>query len=92
MQETETAISLQSSPRAGLPEGWPSETAMSVQSSRRARPAGGLASALTALALLGCAPMWPGGPGLPQPANVGEAKIAATDYYNSGAYQRDIIA
>ena len=36
--------------------------------------------------------MRPGGPGLSQPPNVGEAKIAATDYYNSGAYQRDIIA
>jgi predicted secreted acid phosphatase len=69
-----------------------SETAMSLQSSRRARLAGRLASALTAAALLGCAPMWPGGPGLSQPQNVGEAKIAATDYYNSGDYQRDIIA
>jgi hypothetical protein len=72
------------------------ETAMSLQSSRRARLAGGLKSALAialmAVALLGCAPMQPGEPVLAQPPNVGEAKIAATDYHNSGAYDRDIIA
>jgi hypothetical protein len=73
-----------------------SETAMTPQSTRRARLAGGLESALaialTAVALLGCAPMQPGWPVLSQPPNVGEAKIAATDYYNSGAYLRDITA
>jgi predicted secreted acid phosphatase len=36
--------------------------------------------------------MQQGGPVLAQPPNVGEAKFAATDYYNSGAYHRDIIA
>jgi predicted secreted acid phosphatase len=36
--------------------------------------------------------MQPGGPVLAQPPNVGEAKVAATDYHNSGAYDRDIIA
>jgi len=68
-----------------------SETAMSVRSiwrgARRSVPAMGLATLL-----LGCASMQPGGQGLSQPPNVGEAKIAATDYYNSGAYDRDIIA
>ena len=68
-----------------------SETAMSVRSiwrgARRSVPAMGLATLL-----LGCASMQPGGQGLSQPPNVGEAKIAATDYYNSGAYQRDITA
>jgi predicted secreted acid phosphatase len=31
-------------------------------------------------------------PALRQPANVGEAKFAATDYHNSGAYVRDVNA
>ena len=69
---------------------------MTLRPDRRARPAGALQSAfaiaVTAVALLACAPMRPGEPVLSQPPNVGEAKIAATDYYNSGAYHRDITA
>jgi len=47
-----------------------------------------------ALALLACA-SHPGsfdGPALTQPPNVGEAKIAATEYHQSGAYERDVAA
>jgi predicted secreted acid phosphatase len=69
---------------------------MTLRPDGRIRFLGALQSALaigfTAVALLGCAPMQPGEPVLSQPPNVGEAKIAATDYYNSGAYHRDIIA
>jgi predicted secreted acid phosphatase len=68
---------------------------MTLRSSGRIRFAGSLQSVLAiglTAVLLGCAPMQPGGPVLAQPPNVGEAKFAATDYYNSGAYQRDITA
>ncbi|MGH6919031.1 MAG: HAD family acid phosphatase [Geminicoccaceae bacterium] len=69
---------------------------MILRPTGRVRFAGALQSALaiglTAVVLLACAPMQPDGPVLAQPPNVGEAKFAATDYYNSGAYQRDIIA
>jgi hypothetical protein len=51
-----------------------------------------LAMALAAGVLLACAPVQQGEPVLTQPPNVGEAKFAATDYYNSGAYHRDIMA
>jgi predicted secreted acid phosphatase len=69
---------------------------MTLQSARRARPARALQSTLSVAAVvtlavnLGCAGA--DRPNLAQPPNVGEAKIAATDYYNSGAYHRDIIA
>jgi predicted secreted acid phosphatase len=69
---------------------------MTLRSYGRIRFVGALQSAfaiaVTAVALLACAPMQPGEPVLSQPPNVGEAKIAATDYYNSGAYHRDITA
>jgi predicted secreted acid phosphatase len=65
----------------------------------RARFAGALQSApsiaFTALVLLACAPtplVRPDEPVLAQPPNVGEAKIAATAYHTSGAYERDITA
>jgi predicted secreted acid phosphatase len=49
--------------------------------------------ALVALGLAACASSGPSdAPVLSQPANVGEAKIAATAYHNSGAYERDIDA
>ena len=51
------------------------------------------ALALAALSLAACASSGPPDePVLSQPANVGEAKIAATAYHNSGAYQRDLDA
>jgi predicted secreted acid phosphatase len=55
----------------------------------------GLALGFIALVLLACAPtqhVRSDGPALAQPANVGEAKLAATAYYKSGAYERDIAA
>jgi predicted secreted acid phosphatase len=56
----------------------------------------GLSSAFAialAAVLLACADRdRTAGPALAQPPNVGEAKIAATDYYSSGAYHRDIMA
>jgi predicted secreted acid phosphatase len=71
---------------------------MRLGSNRRPALSGGLQTAaciaLTAV-LLACAPTQrvPGdGPALTQPANVGDAKIAATAYHNSGAYERDITA
>jgi predicted secreted acid phosphatase len=69
---------------------------MTLQPARRARPARALQSTLSVAAVvalavnLGCAGA--DRPNLSQPPNVGEAKIAATDYHNSGAYHRDIIA
>ena len=71
------------------------ETAMTLRSPWRFRSVRPLRSALsitfTAVALLACAPTQRAdGPVLHQPANVGEAKIAATSYYDSGAYERDI--
>jgi predicted secreted acid phosphatase len=69
---------------------------MTLRSYGRSRCVGALPSAVaiavTAVALLACAPVRPSEPVLSQPPNVGDAKIAATDYYNSGAYQRDITA
>jgi hypothetical protein len=69
---------------------------MTLRSYGRSRCVGALQSAVaiavTAVALLACAPMRPGEPVLSQPPNVGDAKIAATDYYKSGAYHRDITA
>jgi predicted secreted acid phosphatase len=69
---------------------------MTLRSYGRIRFVGALQSAfaiaVTAVVLHACAPMQPGEPVLSQPPNVGEAKIAATDYYNSGAYHRDISA
>ncbi len=44
------------------------------------------------LALLIASPALAESPTLPQPANVGEAKIAATAYHASGAYERDLAA
>jgi predicted secreted acid phosphatase len=69
---------------------------MTLRSHWRFRSVGPLRSALfitfTAVALVACAPTQQraDGPVLHQPANVGEAKIAATAYYDSGAYERDI--
>jgi predicted secreted acid phosphatase len=72
---------------------------MTLRSHERPRFAGAFQSALaigfTALVLLACAPtqlVRPDQPVLAQPPNVGDAKIAATDYYESGAYERDITA
>jgi predicted secreted acid phosphatase len=72
------------------------ETAKSLRLQERARSAGTLRPARAALAAgllavnLGCAST--DRVDLAQPPNVGEAKIAATEYHNSGAYQRDITA
>lgn len=58
-------------------------------------PWSALCIACTAVVLLACAPtqLVPSdGPVLAQPTNVGEAKIAATKYHESGAYERDITA
>jgi predicted secreted acid phosphatase len=68
---------------------------MTLRPDERSRFVAALQSALSialAAGLLACAPMQQGGPTLAQPQNVGEAKFAATDYYNSGAYHRDVIA
>jgi predicted secreted acid phosphatase len=69
---------------------------MTLRSYGRIRFVGALQStvaiAVAAVGLLACAPVRPSEPVLSQPPNVGEAKIAATDYYNSGAYHRDITA
>ncbi len=51
-----------------------------------------LAVALAAAFLPACASTQPGEPALSQPANVGEAKLAATAYHQSGAYELDIAA
>ena len=69
---------------------------MTLRSYGRSRCVGALQSAVaiavTAVALLACAPVRPSEPVLSQPPNVGDAKIAATEYYKSGAYHRDITA
>jgi predicted secreted acid phosphatase len=72
------------------------DTAMMLRSGGRARLAGTLRGALAVAAAglllvnVGCA----GADRLDvaQPPNVGDAKIAATEYHNSGAYERDIAA
>lgn len=76
-----------------------SEAAMLLQADGSARFAGALRGALaigfTAVVLLACAPAHhvpSDGPVLAQPPNVGDAKIAATEYHTSGAYERDVTA
>jgi predicted secreted acid phosphatase len=69
------------------------KTAMTVRSVGRGALRSAVAIGFTALALLACAPthlVRPDEPVLAQPANVGDAKFAATDYYKSGAYERDV--
>ncbi len=58
----------------------------------RAEPKGMAAKAClrAALLLALAAPAFAGQPQLSQPANVGEAKSAATAYHASGAYERDL--
>ena len=63
---------------------------MTLRSNRRARFALSIAAVALLAVNLGCARA--DRPGLAQPPNVGEAKIAATKYYDSGAYERDITA
>jgi predicted secreted acid phosphatase len=51
-----------------------------------------LAVAIAAVFLPACASTQPGEPALAQPPNVGDAKLAATAYHQSGAYERDMVA
>jgi predicted secreted acid phosphatase len=61
---------------------------MTLRSHRPARFALSIAAVALLAVNLGCARA--DRPHLAQPQNVGEAKIAATEYYESGAYERDI--
>jgi predicted secreted acid phosphatase len=74
----------------------PAVAVMSARSRRRALRAALRQGALLLAAVLvaACASTQPAGPEpvLSQPPNVGDAKIAATDYYRSGAYERDLTA
>lgn len=57
------------------------------------RPRSSALAAGTLLLALSCVLAYADdGPALNQPANVGEAKIAATAYHKSGAYDRDIVS